>query len=65
MRKEIRALGGGMMKKQDPQQPIINYIDVKPVDEYFSKVQQLGDKYTYLKWQFPEWAILQFVLIQK
>jgi uncharacterized protein len=29
-----KALGGGMMKRQGQQQPIINYIDVKSVDEY-------------------------------
>ena len=38
------ALGGGIMKRQGPQQPIINHIDVKSVDEYSSKVQQLGGK---------------------
>ncbi|MGA8106931.1 MAG: VOC family protein, partial [Nitrososphaeraceae archaeon] len=31
-----KALGGGMMKRQGPQQPIINYINVKSVDEYSS-----------------------------
>jgi predicted enzyme related to lactoylglutathione lyase len=39
-----KALGGGMMKRQGRQQPIINYIDVKSVDEYSLKVQQLGGK---------------------
>jgi predicted enzyme related to lactoylglutathione lyase len=39
-----KALGGGIMKRQGPQQPIINHIDVKSVDEYSSKVQQLGGK---------------------
>ena len=32
------------MKRQGLQQPIINHIDVKSVDEYSSKVQQLGGK---------------------
>ena len=39
-----KALGGGIMKRQGPQQPIINHIDVKSVDEYSSKIQQLGGK---------------------
>jgi uncharacterized protein len=39
-----KALGGGMMKRQGPQQPIINHIDVKSIEEYSSKVQQLGGK---------------------
>jgi hypothetical protein len=30
------ALVGGIMKRQGPQQPIINHIDVKSVDEYSS-----------------------------
>jgi predicted enzyme related to lactoylglutathione lyase len=39
-----KALGGGIMKRLGPQQPIINHIDVKSIDEYSSKVQQLGGK---------------------
>jgi uncharacterized protein len=39
-----KALGGGIMKRRGPQQPIINHIDVKSVDDYSSKVQQLGGK---------------------
>jgi uncharacterized protein len=39
-----KALGGVIMKRQGPQQPIINHIYVKSVDEYSSKVQQLGGK---------------------
>ena len=39
-----KALGGGIMKRQVPQQIIINQIVVKSVDEYASKVQQLEGK---------------------
>jgi predicted enzyme related to lactoylglutathione lyase len=39
-----KALGGGMMKRQMPEQQITNYIDVKSVDEYSSKVKNLGGK---------------------
>src|ERR671914_1040384 len=42
-----KALGGGMMKRQGPQQPITNYIDVESIDEYSSKIQQLGGKEEY------------------
>ena len=39
------ALRGGMMKRQMPQQQgITNYFDVKSVQEYSAKVQQLGGK---------------------
>ena len=58
-----KAVGGGMMKRQGPQQPIIDYIDVKSVDEYSSKSSNLEVGLTFLKWQCQEWVIWQFVLI--
>jgi hypothetical protein len=39
-----KALGGAIMPRQGPQQPIINYISVKSIDEYSSKVEKLGGK---------------------
>ncbi|MFZ0895660.1 MAG: VOC family protein [Candidatus Nitrosopolaris sp.] len=40
-----KALGGGMGKRQSPQQQgITNYFDVKSVQEYSSKVEKLGGK---------------------
>lgn len=39
-----RILGGGMHKRMHPEQQIINYIDVKSIDEYSSKVENLGGK---------------------
>jgi predicted enzyme related to lactoylglutathione lyase len=48
-----KALGGGIMKRQGPQQPIINHIDVKSVDEYSTKVQQLGGKVHVPKMAVP------------
>jgi predicted enzyme related to lactoylglutathione lyase len=39
------AVGGGMMKRQSPeQQGITNYFDVKSVQEYSARVEQLGGK---------------------
>ena len=32
------------MKRQNPQQQITNFIDVKSIDEYSSKVEKLGGK---------------------
>jgi predicted enzyme related to lactoylglutathione lyase len=49
-----KALGGGMMKRQMPQQPNINYIDVKSVDEYSSKVEKNGGKVVVSKRAVPE-----------
>jgi predicted enzyme related to lactoylglutathione lyase len=39
-----KALGGGMMKRQMPEHKVTNYIGVKSVDEYKSKVEKLGGK---------------------
>ena len=40
-----KSIGGGMMKRQDSQQQgMTNYIDVKSVQEYSAKVEQLGGK---------------------
>lgn len=48
------AVNGGMMKRMTPeQQGITNYIDVKSVDEYSSKVQQLGGKVKMSKMAVP------------
>jgi uncharacterized protein len=48
-----KALGGGMMKRQMPEQQVTNYIDVKSVDEYSSKVQKLGGKVVAPKHAVP------------
>ena len=37
-----KALGGGLMKRQMPEQQITNYINVTSVDSYSSKVRDLG-----------------------
>jgi uncharacterized protein len=39
-----QALGGGIMKRQMPEHRVTNYIGVRSVDEYFSKVEKLGGK---------------------
>lgn len=49
-----KALTGGMMKRQMPQQQgITNYIDVKSVQEYSAKVEQLGGKVRMPKTPVP------------
>jgi uncharacterized protein len=48
-----KALGGGMMKRKMPQQPNINYIGVKSVDEYASKVEKIGGKVVLSKMAVP------------
>jgi predicted enzyme related to lactoylglutathione lyase len=41
---EDATIGGGMMKRQQPQQGITNYIDVTSVDQYAAKIEKLGGK---------------------
>jgi predicted enzyme related to lactoylglutathione lyase len=49
-----KALGGGMMKRQSPQQlGITNYFDVRSVQESCAKVEQLGGKVTMPKSPVP------------
>jgi len=31
------SLGGGLMKRKDPQQPALNYVGVPSIDEYSKK----------------------------
>jgi uncharacterized protein len=48
------ALRGGMMKRQMPQQQgIANYFDVKSVQEYSARVEQLGGKVIFPKMPVP------------
>jgi predicted enzyme related to lactoylglutathione lyase len=49
-----KALTGGMMKREMPeQQGITNYIDVKSVDAYSAKVAQLGGQVRMSKASVP------------
>ncbi len=48
------ALGGGISKRSMPQQQITNFIDVKSVDEYSSKVSNLGGKIVVPKAAVPK-----------
>jgi predicted enzyme related to lactoylglutathione lyase len=48
-----KAVGGGMMKRQNPQQGITNFIDVTSLDEYSAKVQSLGGKIVAPKQAVP------------
>jgi uncharacterized protein len=49
-----KALTGGMMKRPNAQQHgITNFIDVKSIDEYSSRVEQLGGKIVTPKMPVP------------
>ena len=60
-----KALGGGMMKRQMPEHQITNFIDVKSVDEYSSKVEKLGGKVVAPKHAVPGMGYFALCLIQK
>jgi len=48
-----KAVDGGMMKRQHPQQQITDYIDVPSIDEYAVKVEKLGGKIVVPKMAVP------------
>jgi len=48
------AADGGMMKRQQPQQGITNYINVASVDQYAARVQKLGGKICMPKTAVPQ-----------
>jgi len=48
-----KAIGGGMMKRQNPQHAVTNYIGVKSVDEYSTKISQAGGKVVIAKKAVP------------
>jgi predicted enzyme related to lactoylglutathione lyase len=36
------GVNGGLMRRQHPQQPAVNYVNVESVDEYVTKAKRLG-----------------------
>ena len=48
-----KAIDGGIMKRQNPQQPITVYIDVSSIDDYVVKVENLGGKVVVPKSAVP------------
>ena len=48
-----KAVGGEMMKRENPQQMITNYIDVPSVKEFAAKIVKLGGKVVVPKMAVP------------
>ena len=48
-----KALEGGMIQRQDPHNPITNYIDVPAIDKYAVKIENLGGKVVSPKTAVP------------
>jgi uncharacterized protein len=57
-----KAIGGGMMNRMYPEQQIRNYIGVKSVDEYSSKVEKMGGKVVAPKHAVPGMGYLAICL---
>jgi predicted enzyme related to lactoylglutathione lyase len=47
-------VGGGMMKRQNLGQTIVNYVDVPSVDKYAAEIEKLGGKIIFPKTAIPE-----------
>ena len=47
------GINGGIMKKRDPGQPIVNSIDVPDIDAYMQKVEKAGGKIVVPKMPIP------------
>jgi hypothetical protein len=39
-----KPVAGGMMKRQNPGQTIVNYVDVPSVDKFAAEIEKLGGK---------------------
>jgi predicted enzyme related to lactoylglutathione lyase len=50
--------GGGLGKREAPDQRIMNYIGVSSVDEYLEKVEKFGGKILMPKTAVPGWGYL-------
>lgn len=50
---EGQGIGGGIMKRQHPEQKIMNYIDVPSVDDFSARVEKLGGRLLMPKMAVP------------
>jgi uncharacterized protein len=54
--KSSPSLEGGLIKRQHPQQPNLNYISVPSIDEYSNKVKELGGKIVLPKTEITDYG---------
>ena len=47
------GLGGGMARRENPQETIVNYVDVPSINEFIVKVEKLGGKIVLPKTAVP------------
>ena len=56
------GIGGGMSKRNKPEDKITNFIGVNSINEYTAKVERLGGKVIEAKWPVPGWGYLAVCL---
>jgi predicted enzyme related to lactoylglutathione lyase len=57
-------LEGGLIKRQHPQQPKLNYISVTSVDEYSNKVKELGGKVVLPKTEITDYGFFAVCIVK-
>lgn len=56
------SVGGGMAKREKPEQKITNFIGVSSIDEYIPKIEKLGGKVVESKTPIVGWGYLAVCL---
>ncbi|MFX0141606.1 MAG: VOC family protein [Candidatus Hodarchaeota archaeon] len=57
-----QGVGGGIAKREKPEQKITNFIGVSSIDKYIDKVERLGGKVIEPKTPIPGWGFLAVCL---
>lgn len=57
-------LEGGLIKRQHPQQPNLNYISVSSIDEYSNKVKELGGKVVLPKTEITGYGFFAVCMVK-
>ncbi len=47
------GINGGLMKKRDPNQPVVNSIDVENIDDYITRIEKAGGNIVVPKMPIP------------
>ena len=58
--KETPGIDGAVMKKRDPQQPVVNTIGVKDLDESIAKIEKNGGQIVVPKMPVGDFAVMAY-----
>jgi uncharacterized protein len=53
-----KGIGGGLMKRQAPEHSVTNYITVRSVDDYASKIEEAGGKVIMPRTEIPNMGFI-------